>query len=144
MRITSLLDCVAGDPDVPTVSPSRSTVTRSQMRKISSILCDTYTMDTPRCLSSAISRNSRLRGIVEQRTGGLVHQDDARVHAERARDGHQLHLADRQATAIGVLAGRSSPTCSRNGRQNASMRRKLTNQRSREMQVADDHVLADA
>ena len=35
-----------------------------------------------------------LRRIVEQRTGRLVHQDDARVHAERAGDGHQLHLAD--------------------------------------------------
>ena len=37
-----------------------------------------------------------LRGVFEQRTGGLVHQQEPGVHAESARDGHKLHLPDRK------------------------------------------------
>ncbi len=33
-------------------------------------------------------------GVVEERTGGLVHEDDARVHAEGAGNGEQLLLSD--------------------------------------------------
>ena len=50
---------------VSMVSPSRRTVTRSQMRKISSILCETYTIATPRCFSPRDEAEEPLHGVVE-------------------------------------------------------------------------------
>ena len=70
-----------------------------------------------------------LRRIVEQRAGGLVHQDEPRAHAQRARDRQQLHLADGKRSRHLAVNRNASPTCSRNGRQNASISPNRTKRR---------------
>ena len=75
-------------------------------------------MATPRCLQIADEAEEPLDGVVEQRTGGLVHEEDAGVHAERAGDGEQLALADGERFDRCVARRSRDRPGARNGRQN--------------------------
>ena len=80
------------------------------------------------------------RRVVEQRTGGLVHQDDARVHAERARDGQQLHLPDGER-GHGLADSAVQPHLIEEGAAELFHAAETDHAAFRKMQVADDDIL---
>ena len=82
-----------------------------------------------------------LHGVIEERTGGLVHQQDARIHAQRAGDGQQLPPSDgksRHHLAQPAIEAHLLQERPAEGLHAAGFHQRAF----RKMQVADHHVLA--
>ena len=81
---------------VRTWRPSRITVTRWQIAKISSSRCETNSTALPCARSVSTMPNSRSTSVRGQRSGRLVHHDHARVRRQRLRDLDELLVGDRE------------------------------------------------
>ena len=90
-RSASLTSAIA---PAPTCSPSRRQVQRSATRKISSNLCEMNRIAQSCCLQLLDDREEFVDLVRGQRRGRLVHDDDARVMRQRARDLDQMLLRD--------------------------------------------------
>src|SRR5207248_3903556 len=82
-----------------------------------------------------------LGGVIEQGAGRLVHQDDARVHAERSRDREQLHLPDGERRGPGPYLA-SQARLVKKGTAELLHATEIDDAALREMQIADDEILA--
>ena len=87
-----------------TTAPSRITVTVSQIEKTSSRRCEMNSTAAPCSRSVRTTLNSRSTSAPGERGGRLVHDQHARVEAERLGDLDDLLVGDRQAAdrALGV------------------------------------------
>ncbi len=96
--IARITDCVVSSSIgfVRTWRPSRITVTRWQIAKISSSRCETKSTALPRARSVSTMPNSRSTSVRRQRRGRLVHHDHARVRRQRLRDLDELLVGDRE------------------------------------------------
>lgn len=90
VMIISVVNSLAAQ--VPIYCPSRMMVTSSEILRISSILWEMYTMETPFARSSSTMVKSASTSCSGERRGGLVQNQDLTICGNCLGDFHQLHL----------------------------------------------------